>query len=118
MRAFKVHLNSQRLCVAGVGEQGVLSAIVDYVGSDDHSRLHLRVGGLFTQTDEHAVWRSRSLKVGDRIVLTVIETDTVDRPRKRYRPDSKTAEKNQKAYVRAWANKFGWEIVIPPNAAK
>ena len=58
------------------------------------------------------------MKVGDRIVLTVIETDTVDRPRKRYRPDSKTAEKNQKAYVRAWANKFGWEIVIPPNAAK
>jgi len=31
--------------------------------------------------------------------LKVIETDSVDKPRERYLPDSKTNERNQKAYV-------------------
>src|SRR5262245_37555239 len=99
MRAFKVDLNGKRLCVAGVRETGVLSTIVTYAnGAKGHS-LDLSVGGLFTPSHEHATWKRVDLKVGDKVVVTVIETNTVDRPEKRYRPDSKIAERNEKAYV-------------------
>jgi hypothetical protein len=58
------------------------------------------------------------LKVGDKVVVTVVETDSVDRPRKRYRRDSKTAEINAKAYVRACAKEFGWQIRTRPEKSK
>jgi hypothetical protein len=113
MHAFKVDLNGKRICVAGVGQHGVLTAIVDYVGDGRSSEISLRVGGLFTPTEEHATWKRLDLKVGDKVVVTVIETDSVDRAGKRYRPDSKTYETNQKAYVQALAKKFGWKITRP-----
>src|SRR5258708_32444937 len=118
MRAFKVHLNGKLICVAGVGGHGVLTAIVDYVVDGRSRTLNLSVGGLFTPSEEHAEWKRLGLKVGDSVGVTVIETDLVDRPRKRYRPDSKTAERNQKAYIRAVAKKFGWQLLTPPKKSK
>jgi len=111
MRAFRVELNGKRVCVAGVGASDVLTAIASYAGNATRSRtLELQVAGLFTETREHATWADLDLKVGDRVVLRVIETDSVDKPKKRYRDDPKAADKSQKAYVRAWAKKFGWTI--------
>jgi hypothetical protein len=116
MRAFKVEVNGKRVCVAGVGTNGVLSAITNFVGSPARgSHLDLSVGGLFTETDEHATWARIKLKVGDKIVLRVIETDSVDKPRERYLPDSKTNERNQKAYIRAAVKQFGWQLVTRPR---
>jgi len=114
MRAFKIDLNGKRICVAGVGANGVLTTFINYVGRGRSSALDLAVSGLFPDTDEHAIWKTPRLKVGDKVGVTVIETDSIDKPTKRYRPDSATAERNQKAYVRAWAKKFGWKIV--PNS--
>jgi len=111
MRAFRVSLNGKRICVAGVGEHGVLNATVDYVGDGRGGTVSLRVGGLFTPTEEHAIWKRLGLKVGDKVAVTVIEAESVDKPAKLYRADSETYETNQKAYVRAWARKFGWKIV-------
>ena len=118
MRAFQVELNGKRLCVAGIGDDGVLNTTVDYVVDQRGSRLHLRVGGLFSPTEEHATWRNLALKVGDRVTVTIIESDTVDKPRKRYRRDSKTAEINEKAYVQAKAHAFGWQIRMRPEKTK
>lgn len=111
MRAFRVDLNGKRVCVAGVGANGVLTAIASYAGNATRGNtLALEVGGLFAETREHATWASIGLKVGDRVVLRVIETDSADEPKKRYRTDLKADDKSQKAYVRAWAKKFGWTI--------
>jgi len=55
------------------------------------------------------------LKVGDRIVLEIIEADSVDEPRERFLPDSKAMVRNQKAYVRAAAKQLGWQIVTRPR---
>ena len=120
MRAFKIHLNGKRICVAGVGTAGVLATHIDYVGQQGRRRddLRLAVTGLFTTTDEHAIWTNLGLKVGDKVQVTVIETDSADKPKERYRRDSATAEKNQKAYVRAWAKSFGWTIVTHPTKSK
>ena len=117
MRAFKIHLNGKRICVAGVGTEGVLTTHIDYVGQRG-SDLRLAVTGLFTKTDEHAVWTTLGLNVGDKVQVTVVETDLVDRPKKLYRSDSKTAERNQKAYIRAWAKKFGWQLLTRPKNSK
>jgi hypothetical protein len=119
MRAFRISLNGKRLCVAGVGETGVLSTIVSYVNGARAHSLDVSVGGLFTPSGEHAEWKRVNLKVGDSVGVTVIETESVDKPKKRYpRPDSKIAEKNEKAYVRAKAMKFGWQIVTRPKKSK
>jgi hypothetical protein len=116
MRAFKVEVNGKRICVAGVGTNGVLSAITNCGGSPARrGDLFLHVGGLFSETDEYATWTLLKLKVGDRIVLKVVETDSVDKPRERYLLDSKTSERNQKAYVRAVVKKFGWRLVTRPR---
>jgi hypothetical protein len=116
MRAFKVEVNSKRICVAGVGTNGVLSATTNCVASPARrGDLFLEVGGLFPETDEHALWAHLKLKVGDRIVLKVIETDSVDKPRERYRFDSKANARNQKAYVLAMVKQFGWLFLTRPR---
>jgi len=114
----KSKLNGKRLCVAGIGDDGVLNTMVDYVVDQSGSRLHLRVGGLSSPTEEHATWRTLALKVGDKVAVTIIETNSVDKPTKRYRLDSKAAEVNEKAYVQAKAHAFGWQIRMPREKTK
>jgi hypothetical protein len=110
MRAFEVHLNGKRLCLAGVGEDGVLTAIVDHVARPKASSLNLRVGGLVSPIGKHVIWRNRRLKVGDEVLVKIVETDSADRPRKRYSFNPEGDAKKQKAHVRAMAKKFGWRI--------
>ena len=118
MIAFRVDVNGKQVCVAGVGQHGTLTTFVNYVSQDRRTMLDLAVSGLYTATEEHAIWKKVDLKVGDKVQVTIIETNSVDKPKKRYRPDSETAERNQKAYVRAWAKKFGWRIVVQPKKSK
>lgn len=119
MRAFEVKLNGREVCVAGVGKNDILNTILNYVGFGGRGeRLDGRVGGLFTETDEHATWATFPLKVGDKVQVRVIETDSVDTPKERYRPDSAKAVRNQKAYVRAAAKSLGWKIVERPAKSK
>jgi hypothetical protein len=112
MRAFEVRRNGKRLCVAGIDGECVLNTIVNHItrgnGPPD---LHLRVIGLISASDEHVIWRTTRLRVGDEITLKIVETNHVDRPRRRYRTDSKQSETNLKAYVRAAAKQFGWKLI-------
>src|SRR5580700_10222413 len=107
MRAFVVERNSRRLCLAGVGTNGVLTAIVSHVvGPARRSELKLDIGGLFSETNEHVRWLHVDLKVGDRLALTVIETESVDKPKEKYPHNAKADCENRKAYVRAMAKQL------------
>jgi hypothetical protein len=76
-------------------------------------------GAFSRKPTEHATWVNIGLKVGDKIVLKVIETNAVDKPRQRHLRDSKTDERNKKPYVRAVAKHFGWQLVArPPRKSK
>jgi len=110
MRAFEVQLNGKRLCLAGVGERGVLTAIIEHIAGLNGSNLNLNVGGLFSSTWKHVRWRNRRLKVGDEVLIKIVESESVDKPRDSYCLDREADEKKQKAYVRAMAKKFGWRI--------
>jgi hypothetical protein len=109
MRAFEVHVNGERLCLAGVGEDGVLTAIVDYAGRDKE-RLHLHVGGLLIPEEQHVKWQDRYLNVGDEVRIRIVESVKVDVPAKRFPKNPKKEIRSQKKYVRMMAKQFGWTI--------
>ena len=91
MRAFEVYLNGKKLCLAGIGDDGVLSAIVNWVTRRDRGDLFLEVGGLISPTEEHVAWTSQKpLRVGDKIQVKIVERSTVDKPAKKHRTDPKT----------------------------
>jgi hypothetical protein len=90
MTVFDVFLNDRKLCRAGVGDDGVLSAIVSWAKLTgeaaararqyrqplEETRLH--VGGLRAAT--HRSWEERMLKHGDRISIVVSDGRTFDPP--------------------------------------
>ncbi len=113
MRAFDVYLNQKKLCRAGIGDDGVLTAIVDWVTGKDRGDLFLEVGGLISPQNEHVHWvRQRSLRVGDRIQVRIVETNSIDKPTKRYRTDPAAELKAKKRYVRSMAKELGWKIQL------
>jgi hypothetical protein len=115
MRAFEVHLNGKRLCVAGIGDNGVLTAHIAHLVGQYKNELRLEVGGLSLPFKEYVTWNRRKLKVGDEIRIRVCEASSIDRPKERIQQveiDPKEEIRNQKRYVREMARKFGWKIVV------
>lgn len=90
MIAFEVYLNGKKLCVAGIGNEGVVTAIVDWVGRPEGASSELSVSGLISPAREHVKWVDRKLRVGDQIRVKVVnktsltsrEKDTAATPRK------------------------------------
>jgi hypothetical protein len=111
MRAFDVSLNGKKLCSAGIGDDGVLSAIVNWVTRKGTGDLFLEVGGLVSTVDEHVKWvNQKPLQVGDTIQVTVVDAKSVDEPTRKQRPSEAELLKARKRYVRKMAKQFGWKI--------
>jgi hypothetical protein len=112
MHAFEVSFNEKMLCLAGVGEDGVLSAIVNCVTGGARGRradLFLEVGGL--ANEEHVAWiKQKHLRVGDEIRVKIVEAGSVDKPvhKRRIHPAETVTAK--KRYVRMMAKELGWKI--------
>jgi hypothetical protein len=90
MRALEVSVNGHIACIAGVGDHGLVNAIVNCstdLGRDD---IDLMVGGLNTETDEHTHWPTTTLGVGSEVLIRVIETVATDPPRERVRFEKET----------------------------
>src|SRR5689334_21887006 len=113
MRAFEVRCNGKRLCVAGIDGDCVLNTMVDHIaGRRGRPELYLRVGGLISATKEHVIWRNVRLKDGDEVIVKIVETDRVDRARRKYRMDSNASKDNARAYVLSVAKKYGWKLIL------
>jgi hypothetical protein len=117
MRAFEVALNGKKLCLAGIGDDGVLTTIVSWVTRGGKGDSFLRVGGLITPVNEHVAWTEhKPLRVGDRSrsessrKAWSMSLPTRAGPTKQLR--------SQKRYVRMMAKKFGWKIQAPPKRSK
>jgi len=88
MRAFEVSVNGEKLCVAGIGDDGVLNSMVNWVTRHGEGDLFLSVSGLYSQTDEHVNWISqRTLSVGDEVHVKIVETSSADKPIEKHRTD-------------------------------
>jgi hypothetical protein len=111
MRAFKVHLNGKKLCLAGISDDCVLTAIVNYVAGRGGSDMFLQVGGLQSSVDKHLRWvEQKPLRINDEIRIEILDTDSVDEPTERYPVDPAKNLAHQKRYVRQMAKRFGWKI--------
>lgn len=115
MFAFEIHLNGKRLCVAGIGDHGVLNAAINSVAMPQRRYLSLMVGGLISPTEEHVGWVNRKISVGDEIRVKVLETDSVDEPANRQPTDSAAKMAAQKSYVRRMARELGWVVKAQPR---
>jgi hypothetical protein len=91
VKAFLVRLNGKRLCTAGIGPNGVLTAIVHWVGGGSRRTAEgdfgFHVGGLDSRTGEHVDYETPTLKVGDKVTVEIVEAEKVDPETRRYVPD-------------------------------
>jgi hypothetical protein len=124
MRTFEIVLNGKRLCAAGVGDSGVLTAIVTWRfragegGNAKNSRrtqddLRLDVAGLNELTAEDVRWRNRRLRIGDEVRIRICEAERATRPASREQSDPALVEKAEKKYLENAAKRLGWKILKP-----
>lgn len=91
MICFDVFVNGKKVCRAGVGDTGVLTAILTWVGRSPEERpgaprqgLDLSVGGLSgdrsTGTTQ-STWVERlDLTSGDEVLIRIVQDEAPDRP--------------------------------------
>ena len=96
---FEVSVNGAVRCVAGVGEYGVLSAIVGWLrrapdkiperarqreGFSEQEwleqKIDLNLGGLDSASDTHVSWLAETLKPGDVVTIRVLGAGPCDAP--------------------------------------
>jgi hypothetical protein len=103
---FQIEINDEKVCTAGIGEFGVLTATLAWVRNRDAanqnaqvtSGIALNVGGLTDSgsgQDEFVEWIRKRLSVGDEVKVTILENVHYDEPTERTQRDS--AEQAEKA---------------------
>jgi hypothetical protein len=124
MLAFDVLLNGKKVCTAGVGGDGGLSAIVSarFDGGEATNRktsrrvndeLRLYVGGSDNSTSEYIRWQDCRLCVGDEVCIRIGEGELASKPRRRERADPAWVAEAEAKYVESAAKRLGWTIVKP-----
>ena len=112
MLCFDVRLNGQRVALGGVGDDGVLNAIVGCVcqkgrPQDEPCALELSVGGL--DDHDHLRWvEQHPLKVGDHIEVVIVEAEQPDVPKREPRDDKALAEVSERKYFEHLKHKYRW----------
>lgn len=83
VRAFEVHLNGKKVCLAGI-HHGIVAITTNWVARPKRADEigGFAVGGLIEPMKQHVRWANRKLRVGDELRIRVVERDAVDRPRK------------------------------------
>jgi len=101
MKALEVFVNGERVCVAGVGRDGVLSAIIDWTGSpdsEDHFGLH--VGGLDGDSSEHLGWEVPTIDIGTEVLVRILDVTNVDSPSRRVRYEKQACVDEYRQHLR------------------
>jgi hypothetical protein len=119
MIAFDVFLNRKKLARAGVGSDGVLTAMTTWVrrrapqARGKHRKwdrdLSFSLGGYRSTNGhigEHFKWEDRKLKPGDILTIKVITATQVDEPRRRIVEDPELVERSQRRYYQRLKRKF------------
>lgn len=103
MIAMLVEIDGERFVLAGVDDWSILSAHINARRGRDNPRdpsepddYDFSVGGL-TEPDSHGVrhhfrWPRRELRIGSTIKVTLVESESGDEPKKRYRSDREIQE--------------------------
>jgi len=104
MLALEVEVDGTKYVLAGVEDWGLLSAhLTANRGRPDApapsarvDNVELSIGGLTERGEDgnayHFRWGQKTLKIGSRITIRVVDVEQADRPVKRYRSDAKVQE--------------------------
>ena len=123
MIGFEISVDGQKICTAGVGDLGVVTAMANWVrriARDPHSgtpiagqfeeELTFHVGGLTHDADGAGVnvtWLDQALSTGQRITMTVVDTTQVDTPRTRRREDPASVAQRRREYYERLKREYG-----------
>ena len=78
-------VNGQKIATLGIGDSGVLTTIVHWVGrpSGECGGFRMHLGGLDSAAQEHVRWPAPPLAVGDEVTIRLLEVEQVDTPTER-----------------------------------
>ena len=115
MIAFEVYVNGEKLCTAGIGDLGVLSAILSWTrvlteSNKPEESLDLAISGLDSSTERYPKWLRKPVAVGDAIRIQIVNSDLVDLPIREDTHVEVDHEDNAKKYVRSMAKEWGWKL--------
>jgi hypothetical protein len=82
---FDVKCNGEKICLAGVGETGCLSAVLSW-GSKRPDSFSLHVGGIIHRSDDYSddvTWTHHSACLKDTVIIKVVESSHYDEPLER-----------------------------------
>lgn len=123
MLVFDVFLNGRKLCRAGVGPAGVLTAFVTWAASQRgatpsgrgsrpyRTKPVLQVGGL--AEDTHRNWCRRMLGTGDRVTIRVTRADAFDPPASEEPRDPELVRREERKYYLRLKRRFERERKAP-----
>ncbi len=108
MIRFEVHVNGEKVCTAGLDDEGVLTTIITFAARTEQSydehrkrcktegveppsreewlerKLDLSVGGLGAPSDQHLDWVRRNLSEGDTVSVKILGPGEFDEPKRRH----------------------------------
>jgi hypothetical protein len=101
---FEVTVNREPPVVAGSSKAGVLTAILSHVSA--RTELTLEVGAMVSDPREHLDWIKRGLKVGDTVVVRIVESGSPDQPVERRREEPSFVADQERAYYEHLRRKY------------
>jgi hypothetical protein len=117
MIAFEAEVNGVRACLSGVGEAGVLTAVLSWVkthemtaeSGEQAGKLELQIGGLQQgdgEPDAHVTWLDSELAVGDEIRIRIVNASEIDEPLRIDRRDPEKELKKKREYYERLKKEF------------
>ena len=123
MIAFEISVDGRKPCVAGIPDLGVTTLMVSRVRRVAHDpdsgqpipgrleeELTLEVAGLAHDPDGASVnlrWLQESLRIGQRITLTVVDVPDASPPQVRHREDPAWVEQRKREYYERLKRDYG-----------
>lgn len=108
MRAFEIHLNGKRLCVAGLEEGILLFGLACSENKHGRGSVGLNMTGMLLN-QETVRWQHRGLRMNDEVRIKIVDALTADKFTVMQRAP-RDPRKYEKRYVRRMAKEFGWTI--------
>jgi hypothetical protein len=111
MHTLKITLGGESLIVS-LRNTGILNAIVNCVDLPEQERnyVELDLGGLDTVTESHLRWDRRSLSIGDKVIIEIINPCDGDPPDRVDKRVLDFEEDKKIDYLRRECAKLGWTI--------
>ena len=85
MISFKIHVNGEYVCTAGSRSVDLLSSMIDWFQKGDSCEMEVRGMSEERGYAEHLIWLRKTLKLGDRVTIEVVESKRASKPVQRFK---------------------------------